>query len=403
MEDVICHERECDFARRRITASDLAKSPNASLDGAGRLVDWRAFVGPEEADARPLKSKQLVFTDPQHPDAECICYAVSTHGNLLAASFNSTDIFVWRLPDGLLVQRLHDQGHSENVRSLSFSSNGHTLVSGSDDKTAIVWDVQSGRVLRRLEEHRSGVDNTAYSPANTLIATSDLDKFVKIWDASTGACLHSFALSGYASRLIFSPDSSRLCIKVPDSCVIYDMQTYRRIAVLRHDNTDSISFSMTRRGDRIVTGASHRNGVMKWDATTGRDLMTIDDERRPTAPVAFSPDGTEILAGRYTDQMALAYDSRTAQLRHIFWLSHTPSHVAYSPNGDYVVFAGMRGSLEVYGAKSRTFIGRVEGVRNAEIRGAEFLSDSQTVLLIFTRTSYEPLCLCNIHDLVRMR
>ncbi|EKM58775.1 uncharacterized protein PHACADRAFT_46386, partial [Phanerochaete carnosa HHB-10118-sp] len=74
------------------------------------------------------------------------------------------------------------QGHSKQIVTLSFSSNGAALVSESNNKTAIVWDVKRGYILQHLTEHCSLVDNTIYSPDGTLIATSDLKKSVKIWD-----------------------------------------------------------------------------------------------------------------------------------------------------------------------------------------------------------------------------
>ncbi|EKM58778.1 uncharacterized protein PHACADRAFT_248868 [Phanerochaete carnosa HHB-10118-sp] len=248
------------------------------------------------------------------------------------------------------------------------------------------------------------MDDTAYSPNGALVARIDFDGSVKIWDAATGACLKSFNANHSIHQLTFSPDSSRLCVRAYNSCFIYDVQSCRRIAVLQDEKSDKIEFSMSRQGDRIVTGTNFGASVKVWNAVTGQELLTIRDKRKPTPPVAFSPDGAEVLAVRKTDRTALAYDSRTGRLRHIFRLSHPPHCLTYSPNGDYVAFADLQGSLEVYGAKSRTFIGRIEGFGNgARLQEAEFLPDSQTILSHITWTRHEPLRLCNIHDLVRMR
>ncbi|EKM58772.1 uncharacterized protein PHACADRAFT_86654, partial [Phanerochaete carnosa HHB-10118-sp] len=339
----------------------------------------------------------------------CECYALSTDGKLLAASFSSSDIIVWRLPDGLLVQRLRAQSHRNNIRCLSFSSDGHALVSGSSDldNNVIVWDVQRSHVLLQLEGHQSWwIDCVAYAPDNTLIATSDVSRSVKIWDASTGVCLKNLSLDKHPYWLTFSPDSLRLYLRTSDSCFIYDVRSYRRIAVLQHGENDAIQLSVSRQGDRVVSGGYSENGVKIWDAVTGQELLTINDERKPTPPVAFSPDGAEILAVCEADQtaQALAYDSQTGRLRNIFKLSHKPDCIAYSPNGDYVAFAARSGSLEVYDAKSRTFIGEVEGFGNgARMKEAEFLPDGLTILSHFEENSHESLRLCNVHDLVRMR
>lgn len=405
MEDVISHEREQAFAHRTVTASDLAQWPNIIPDGAGRLIDWHVFIGPTEADAWPLKSKQLFFIDSQvqDPRAQCECYALSTDSKFLAASFGSTYILIWQLSDGLLVQ--HHRSNGAVVCCLSFSPDNRTLISGSSDQTAIVWDVQRGCALLRLEGHRSAVNRAAYAPNGALIATSDLDKSVKIWNALTGTCLHSFDVHELTDQLIFSSDSLCLYIQVTHSCLIYDMKIFRHTAkaILQHGGTGKICLSVSRQGDRIITGTGDGDRVKIWNAVTSRELLVI--ERKRSHPVAFSPDGTEVLVFHTQDdfQAAFAYDSQTGQLRRTFRLSYMPRYTTYSPNGDYVAFANQHGDLKVYGAKSGIFIGKVEGPNDdALIQAAEFLPDSQTLLLHFSKNPYGPLHLCNIQDMVRM-
>src|SRR5690349_10633041 len=48
-------------------------------------------------------------------------------------------------------------GHSSYISSVSFSSDGTTLASGSGDNTIKLWDVESGREIRTLMGHHSDV------------------------------------------------------------------------------------------------------------------------------------------------------------------------------------------------------------------------------------------------------
>ncbi|EKM58896.1 uncharacterized protein PHACADRAFT_45965, partial [Phanerochaete carnosa HHB-10118-sp] len=153
-----------------------------------------------------------------------LCSALSADGKLLAASFDTSDIIVWRLSDGLLVQHLQHQGHTDYVRSLSFSPISRTLVSGSHDRSAIVWDILSGRVLLRLEGHSGRVHQVAYSSNGALIATAcDNDKSVKLWDALTGACIQSLDVHDSIYKVAFSPDSLHLHAEVGTSVLIYNI------------------------------------------------------------------------------------------------------------------------------------------------------------------------------------
>ncbi|EKM51557.1 uncharacterized protein PHACADRAFT_261769 [Phanerochaete carnosa HHB-10118-sp] len=410
MEDVISHERASAFARQAITTSDLAEWPDAALDGADHLEDGRVFTSSSNAETRPLKLTRAAFSDPQNPSQDCSGFALSADGQLLAASFKSTDVLVWRLSDGLPVQRLHHQGHTDEVWALSFSPIDYTLVSGSDDGTAVVWDTRRGRVLLRLKGHSAPVKMIAYAPHGALIATGSQDEdersgdmSVKIWDASSGACLHSFSVDDGVYKLTFSADSTCLCVELGKFCVIYDIHTYTRTAKLQHVAEKWLYSLMSRQGDRIVTGLDSDNpGQVKiWSAETGEELLTIDHPMKLSRPVTFSPDGAEVMAACRADTAAVTYDSRTGQLRHIFKLAKPAHQATYSPDGAYVAFGAEYGDLELYDAKSGTFIAKFDGREGSgTLFRIRFVPNSQALL---AWSSLGPLVLYNIQDVLRMR
>ena len=58
----------------------------------------------------------------------------------------------------------HPRRPRDGVRSVSVSPDGRRAVSGSDDKTLRVWDLETGQCLRTLEGHRDGVSSVSVSP-----------------------------------------------------------------------------------------------------------------------------------------------------------------------------------------------------------------------------------------------
>jgi WD40 repeat protein len=57
------------------------------------------------------------------------------------------------------------------VWTVTFSPDGQRLATASDDKTARVWDIASGRELARLP-HEDSVSSVAFSPDGLRLATA---------------------------------------------------------------------------------------------------------------------------------------------------------------------------------------------------------------------------------------
>ena len=58
-------------------------------------------------------------------------------------------------------------------------------------RTVKIWDASSGACLQTLEGHSSYVNSVAFSHDSTRLASASDDSTVKIWDASSGACLQT--------------------------------------------------------------------------------------------------------------------------------------------------------------------------------------------------------------------
>ena len=82
------------------------------------------------------------------------------------------------------------QGHTGWVLSVAISPDGTRIVSGSEDKTIQMWDAETGKPLGApLQGHTHRVWSVAISPDGTRIVSGSLDGTIRVWDAETGKSL----------------------------------------------------------------------------------------------------------------------------------------------------------------------------------------------------------------------
>merc|ERR1712166_231022 len=58
---------------------------------------------------------------------------------------------------------------------------GQYVVSGSRDHTARIWDVKSGDCIKTLEGHTKDVRDVSFSPNNQYVVSGSDDETVRIW------------------------------------------------------------------------------------------------------------------------------------------------------------------------------------------------------------------------------
>ena len=94
------------------------------------------------------------------------------------------------------------EGHSDWVGSVVFSSDGTRVVSGSDDKSLLIWNVNTGEIEHVLEEHSAAVTSVAISHDGRRVVSGSDDKWVHIWDGVTAHTGETFRLGDVCCNLV---------------------------------------------------------------------------------------------------------------------------------------------------------------------------------------------------------
>lgn len=106
---------------------------------------------------------------------------------LITGSYDRT-ARVWNMETGAEVQCL--RGHTRAIRALQFDA--AKLITASMDHTLKVWNWRNGTCVRTLEGHTEGVVCLNYD--SNVLASGSVDTTVKVWNFRTGEC---FTLRGH--------------------------------------------------------------------------------------------------------------------------------------------------------------------------------------------------------------
>ena len=109
--------------------------------------------------------------------------AFGTFGHLLRVCRFSDDFQTLDL-----VSRL--SGHSRSILATAINLQTKAILTGSEDKTSVLFDIASGETKMRFVGHAESVLSCAFCPSrDDLCLTTSADKTSRVWDATTGDCV----------------------------------------------------------------------------------------------------------------------------------------------------------------------------------------------------------------------
>ena len=147
--------------------------------------------------------------------------AFSPDGKYVVTASDDNTAKIWDAQTGKQVGET--MKHDDIVRSAAFSPDGKYIVTASWDKTAKIWDVQTGKQVGETMKHEYEVYSALFSPNGkyiitvsmnlfqdrTNIVTVSRDKTAKIWNAQTGKQVgETMKHDDTVNSAAFSPDGN---------------------------------------------------------------------------------------------------------------------------------------------------------------------------------------------------
>jgi WD40 repeat protein len=198
----------------------------------------------------------------------------------------SGEIKIWDVASGKLLMELKDP-HSDTVFGLQFSPDSSMLASCGADKMVKVFDVESGRELRKFEGHTHHVMDVAWKPDGRQLVSAGADNVLKVWDMATGEQVRT--IGGHnkqVTSLRFQGTTPNVVSCGGDAQVkMYNSENGGNVRNFPNQGDFLYSVSLPRDGSLVVAGG--QDSVIRiWGANDGQLKKQISPVTPPPAAQA---------------------------------------------------------------------------------------------------------------------
>ncbi len=273
--------------------------------------------------------------------------AISSDGSTIVSGSDDKTIKIWDLATGTEKRTL--TGHIQWVHCIAISPDGSTIVSGSYDNTIKIWDLATGTEKRTLTGHTLWVDSVAISPDGSTMVSGSRDNTIKVWDLATGT--EKRTLSGHTDTVLsvaISPDGSTIVSGSRDKTIkIWDLATLREKRTLSGHTSVVNSVAISPDGSTMVSGGDDKT-IKVWDLATLREKRTLTGHTDTVLSVAISPDGSTIISGS-GDKTIKVWDLATLkEKRTLTGHTNAVKSVAISADGSTIVSGSWDKTIKVW-------------------------------------------------------
>ena len=186
--------------------------------------------------------------------------------------------------------------HRLGVATAFFSDDGSRVVTASKDKSARVWDAETGSPLTEPLWHEQGVGSAVFSADGQRVVTASDDGTVHVWDVRAGSALPD-ALFSNLPLAQFTPDGNSVLLgDVIGVAQIWSLETGQVTSVGALPAASPLTAAPWQFNSDGAAFLTVNTGIARtWTTATAQPLSApMDHGRTPILAARFSPDSLRI-------------------------------------------------------------------------------------------------------------
>lgn len=246
---------------------------------------------------------------------------ITEDGRTAISVSEDRSLIVWDLETRTIRHRL--LANMRNQTYVAVSADGRTAISGSISRIdMIVWDLEAGTQKYSLDWHQRAIRDVVISRDGKTAVSASEDGTLIVWDLETGTPRHW--LSGHHGWVIdveISPDGRTAVSRaVPfpgdsdssdfRSVMVWDLETGTPQHVLFENNAGDIAISPNGKMVLVMQGQT----LHTFDLSSGEIITTKEIAANPAGSMIVSADGSTSVLVSSENQLIMLWDLETGRM-----------------------------------------------------------------------------------------
>ncbi|KAF9971759.1 hypothetical protein BGZ73_005212 [Actinomortierella ambigua] len=331
-----------------------------SKDGA--LFEWKHQLIHPKAQTEDSDDDDTEMQN--HAKIQCAAYHAPS--NMIVAGFSSGIFGIWELPT---FNNIHTLSISQKkIDSVAINRTGEWLAFGcSKLGQLLVWEWQSESYVLKQQGHFYDMNTLSYSSDGQSVVTGGDDGKVKVWNTVSGFCFVTFA--EHTSRVAaveFAKNGQVVFSASFDGTVrAYDLVRYRNFRTFTSPTPVQFStLAVDPSGEIVCAGAQNTFEIYVWSVQTGKLLDILSGHGAPVSGLAFSPTA-QFLASSSWDKTIRTWDV-FGRGKTVETYTHTSEvlALAFRPDGKELCGSTLDGQLSFWNVDDALQTGVIDGRRD---------------------------------------
>ncbi len=149
--------------------------------------------------------KEKVTFCPQRSSKKVTTLAITPDDKYLISGSDDQTIKIWNLETRKELFTL--KGHEDSVNTISITPDGKHLISGSKDKTIKIWHLENREEIFTFTGHTDSINSVKVTSDGQLVISASSDKTLQVWEFKTRKVIAKFTGESGINCCAVAPDN----------------------------------------------------------------------------------------------------------------------------------------------------------------------------------------------------